>query len=250
MKKIMTSAALAAALLGMAISARADIINGDFETGNLAGWTPSGTTSVTSVGTDVNTGGALQTVAYGNHSAKVGDEIAWAMGRDGPEYSSLSQDWVKTSAFDKLTFAWAAVALVPTNSYHTFENTPWFQIKVTDGTTVLFDQEYYTGSPGSIVPGWEQGIFKQYGFNGMGIWYYRPWQTFELSLAGIADGDTLSVTLTTRDCAQGGHPSYAYLDGFGSNDLPPVAGVPEPETYAMMMTGLGLIGVAARRRRR
>jgi hypothetical protein len=30
---------------------------------------------------------------------------------------------------------------------------------------------------------------------------------------------------------------------------PPIPGVPEPETYAMLLAGLGLVGVAARRRR-
>jgi hypothetical protein len=30
---------------------------------------------------------------------------------------------------------------------------------------------------------------------------------------------------------------------------PPVAAIPEPETYAMMLAGLGLLGVAARRRK-
>ena len=30
---------------------------------------------------------------------------------------------------------------------------------------------------------------------------------------------------------------------------PPVPGIPEPETYALMLAGLALVGAAARRRR-
>jgi hypothetical protein len=75
------------------------------------------------------------------------------------------------------------------------------------------------------------------------VWYYRPWNQFDLNLAGIDDGDTLRVTLTTRDCTLGGHASYAYLDGFGSVPNP----VPEPTT--MLLLGLGLAGVAGIRRK-
>ena len=36
--------------------------------------------------------------------------------------------------------------------------------------------------------------------------------------------------------------------GFGQLGYTITAAVPEPETYAMLLAGLGLIGVAARRR--
>jgi len=73
----------------------------------------------------------------------------------------------------------------------------------------------------------------------------------------------------SRDYAQfmnvGWGPEYEYTvlslstgDGWGSNiiiglrnvSFMPPTPVPEPETYAMMLVGLGLIGAVARRRRR
>ena len=105
MKKIL-SIGFSVMLLGMAVSASADIINGGFESG-LTGWTSTGTTSVTSAGFDIRTNNALSTVGVGTQSVKVGDEIAW--GFSGPEYSSVSQSWAKSSTFDHLYFAWAAV---------------------------------------------------------------------------------------------------------------------------------------------
>ena len=49
----------------------------------------------------------------------------------------------------------------------------------------------------------------------------------------------------TAQSRRGG--SYAYL--LTPCDICPVAQVPEPETYAMFMAGLGLMGFMARRRK-
>jgi hypothetical protein len=49
-----------------------------------------------------------------------------------------------------------------------------------------------------------------------------------------------------------GSIGYTGTDGFDHYfrlDSSQVAAVPEPETYAMMLAGLGLIGFAARRRK-
>jgi hypothetical protein len=43
--------------------------------------------------------------------------------------------------------------------------------------------------------------------------------------------------------------NYDGTTGNGNTDLPNVPAVPEPETYAMMLAGLGLVGAIARRRK-
>ena len=248
MNKWLVEIALTLCLFFIAVPAGADIVNGGFEAGSLAGWVTTGQTSLTNAGFDPRTNNVLSLVGVDSHSAKVGDQTAF--GYTGSQYSSLSQVWEKGATFDHLYFAWAAVGLVPTNNYpHSTAQTPWFQIKVEDITTsdILFSQEYFTGNIGSITPGWLPGAqhTSSLGTDDPGIWYYRPWTTFDLNLDTIADGDTLKVTLTTRDCTPTGHASYAYLDGFGTT--PPIIGTPEPGSILLLMSGL--IGLAMLRKK-
>ena len=255
MKKVL-NATLALSFMAMVTSSVAlgDIINGGFEVpspgGSLTGWTTAGTTAVTNAGTDIRTNNNLSTVYAGLHSAKVGDEVAW--GVTGPYESSISQSWVADNTFDKLYVYWAAVALVPTNGGHDDDETPWFQIKIEDLTagSVLHKEEFFTGNPGGINPGWVQGISdpnSTYGENSPGIWYYRPWTEFELDLDSSIIGHNLKATLTTKDCDLSGHSSYAYLDGFGSTRVPPQ--VPEPTTILLFGTGLACLAAIGRRRK-
>jgi hypothetical protein len=247
MRKRLSSIFLTASFVSITSFAHAEIINGGFETGNLDSWTSTGQTSVTNAGLDIRTNSNLNMVGTGNHSAMVGNAVAF--GFSGDQYSSLSQQWAKGDTFDHLYFAWAAVGLVPTNDFpHTIAQTPWFQINVKNvtDTTTLFSQEFYTGKIGSITPGWLQGATYTGYNNDPGIWYYRPWETFDLDLAGIQTGDLLEITLTTRDCTPTGHSSYAYLDGFGS--VPPdINPVPEPST--MLLLAGGIAGLAIWRRK-
>jgi len=236
-------------LVVAALAQAADIVNGGFETGNLSGWTSTGQTSVTSAGTDPRTNNNLSLVGVGTHSALVGDATAY--GYAGSMSSSITQNFTRGTTYDHLYFAWAAVGLVPNNGvYHATDETPWFQILVknlTDATT-LFNQNYYTGNIGSITPGWYAGSNIS-GTNDEGIWYYRPWDTFDLDLTGIAATDELQVILTARDCTLSGHASYAYLDGFGSLK-PDINTVPEPGTFALVALGLGGLIVARMRGRK
>lgn len=61
---------------------------------------------------------------------------------------------------------------------------------------------------------------------------------------------TTSFTQIIRTNARDYKPgNFALIDGYSANAVAFAPAVPEPETYAMMMAGLGLIGYIGRRRR-
>ena len=75
-----------------------------------------------------------------------------------------------------------------------------------------------------------------------------PWEPFHLGIEFDPKrlGEHRGVlTLYTNDVWN----NYGVTDGVFSYDLYAVAAIPEPETYAMMLAGLGLLGVMARRRK-
>jgi hypothetical protein len=66
------------------------------------------------------------------------------------------------------------------------------------------------------------------------------WHTYTDTF--YADSSSLVLTLKSRNDA-----SWNYFDNIRVSA--PVAAVPEPETYAMLLAGLGLMGAIARRRK-
>jgi hypothetical protein len=84
------------------------------------------------------------------------------------------------------------------------------------------------------------------------------WMATDANNDGVADSVAVWATVAT----QGAEPTGLYFDKFnpnvayvniqhpssGNDVLLQITAVPEPETYAMFLAGLGLIGVAARRR--
>jgi choice-of-anchor A domain-containing protein len=65
-------------------------------------------------------------------------------------------------------------------------------------------------------------------------------------LAAFSNGNNIEGGVFVKSLNQWGE---IHLQSF-SGELPPVTPVPEPETYALMLAGLGVLGVVARRRRR
>jgi hypothetical protein len=78
-------------------------------------------------------------------------------------------------------------------------------------------------------------------FDGLGV-------GFDTSTAGVFD-DLVQLDLIGHNASgYSGSLGSIYLDVMG--EVTPTAAIPEPQTYAMLFAGLGLLGFAARRRRR
>lgn len=83
--------------------------------------------------------------------------------------------------------------------------------------------------------------------------YNNSSQYFDISLALAAGNHTLNI-YGLENCCSGNHQAQfkdatttAYTS-FSATDGLIAAAVPEPETYAMMLAGLGLVGFVARRK--
>jgi hypothetical protein len=73
-------------------------------------------------------------------------------------------------------------------------------------------------------------------------------------------GETATFSITVTDPNDFGLPAGIHLNAFINgqsvrldgcvSDCGPVPGIPEPETYALMLAGLGVVGFMAKRRRK
>lgn len=120
----------------------------------------------------------------------------------------------------------------------------------------------YTYEPNS----WSSDVFDNKTFSDMGntgLWdsavpYSWSWQSSSLADA-VATNRTVTMTTGAGFFNPSGTGTLNFTWGWantlgdptiiGSVDFRGTAPVPEPETYAMMLAGLGLLGVAARRRK-
>ncbi len=216
--------------------------NGDFELGNLDGWSYDGQVVIVSVGTDASTDNHLQRVAEGQYSAMVGDEVPWMSAEEYQESymeqtiqlsQSISSDTV-------LEFAYAVVANDPPD--HPDTDKPRFRVLVSDlnSNKLLLDTEYlytsqtsndwYLGA-GSTNPVWNQPYYTLAGDR----WVFRPWKLVSIPLSGL-DGHQLTIRFEVRDCNYGAHAIYGLLDsvriGSPSNmTLPDLQGDPQQAVY-------------------
>jgi len=259
MKLKLAVLALSASAITPAFSA--GFTNGSFEDGTFSGWTqgagrlassntitlnpadylPGGTShlasyqasAITAVGSyDPIVGGTTLSQVYsGNHAARVNNRVN--------DYSvNVIKQTVANYTESKIVFEWAAVL----QGSHGLTDSDAFNLTLTDDTTgsVLVQRSYSSASAATA------SLFTQLN-NG---WFYTPWQVESLDV-GNRQGHTFSLNLLATDCPYGAHAGYVYLDGFGSTvvDPGPIAPVPEPETYAMMLGGLGVIGLLRRRKK-
>lgn len=132
---------------------------------------------------------------------------------------------------------------------HTPNQQPYFYValrRVSDNS-LLFEQFAYSG---------------QAGFNFLTAptgWKYLPFQDVDVTLPANAVGEQIELTVIASDCSLGGHGGYVYVDGFGSQALPPAGGgqgigaiqeVPSLNTFGLLGLIAGVFGLTALMRRK
>lgn len=249
------------ALLGLTGLAQADsFANGGFESGSTSGWTTGGgyrggsaNSAITPA--DFLAGGALNsddggrgavidktyvdsnlgallgsTVLSGNYAYRAEDTTSGG-------YGTVVSQQVKNYTDSDIYFGWKAVL---ENGGHVENESAVMMLTLTDNTTgqLVLTRTYNAGYDGGGVDA---------RFQSSGDYFYTSaWQLEHLSIDQSLSGHDFTLSLLAADCEPTGHTGYAYLDGFGSY-VPPV---PEAETYAMMLAGLGMMGWVARRKKK
>ncbi len=255
MKRIIFGLSLA---IGAVAPAMAQFVNGGFETGDTTGWTtgtgnriaegndaldaadflPGGAlydpslahSAVVTAGTMAHTDGKLNQVYSGAYSFRAEDLTAGG-------YASAITQTVANYQDDNIFFAWAATL----EGAHGADDAATFKIVLSDDTTgaTLVTRQYNAADTGA-------GVDSRFAQSSDFFYYTTSWQIENLDVSAFK-GDTFTLTLLAADCEPSAHEGTVYLDGFGAVTPPTV--VPEPAGFGMLLAGLGLMGVAARRRK-
>jgi hypothetical protein len=234
----------------------AGFTNGGFESGDTTGWTtgggyrgglgnssldpaaflPGGSmfdslvnhSAVVGSAIAPNTDGNLNQVYSGNYSFRAEDTFTGG-------YASAISQHVTNYTDGQIFFAWAAVL----EGAHGPDEAATFKLVLRDDTlgADLITRTFNAADGGS-------GVDSRFTLTADKAFYYTSWQVEQLTLDPNSIGHNFSLTLLAADCEFTGHAGTVYLDGFGAT-----APVPEPETYALMLAGLGVVGGIARRRR-
>jgi hypothetical protein len=189
----------------------AGIVNGDFENGDLSGWTTSYGTALMSSALVVTpsaalySNGGLNQVHSGNYAAQIysGDGDSTHL-----DWASIQQDIVVPPGFTSLEMWFSAVV----NGYH----------YINDPTHILLNEDAYVQfdvtTPSSTVFSQKFGYYQNITLLVDGIinppndyWKYLPWMQVVVPLADYV-GQTLTIKYTAYDCNQGGHFCYGYID--------------------------------------
>jgi gliding motility-associated-like protein len=195
-------------------------------------------TSITSAGPDPVVGATLNMVypAGGTHSAMIGDGPT-----TGAMAGELSTSFTVSAATTNFTYAYAVVLEDPG---HPVSDQPYFFLSLTDQAGNVLNCGAYAVTAGPGIAGFTN-------LPGTDI-YYRNWTTMFVDLTAYV-GQCVTMTYVCRDCTQGGHYGYAYVDASCApaqivTSSPAICGsstitlTAPPGASAYSWTGPGIVG--------
>jgi gliding motility-associated-like protein len=190
--------------------------NPGFETGDFTAWIQQDGSSVSGTGvsgfslapgttqTFISTPGPDPVVGAtipmvfpgGNFSARIGDGT-----NVGSMAGALSTSFTVSATTTNFTYAYAVVLQ---DGGHSASDQPYFNLQLTDQAGNVLACGAYEASAGPNIPNFYQvpGTFD--------VWY-RPWTSVFVDLTPYI-GQCVTLTFMCRDCDQGGHYGYAYVD--------------------------------------
>lgn len=209
----------------------------DFESGNLDDWLVQGQVDLVSNAIDSQTMDTLPTVAQGNFSVRIGDEMPW--GVVGDRVSAIERELTIPSVDQPvLQFSYAVIANDPAN--HDQDDKPSFSLEIFDLTTnellPVSDFQYSSQTSDAWLLGRapnaaDVGQTSFQWING-DRWVFIPWRHEQVDLSGRA-GHRMRISFILSDCWPSAHAAYGYFDNIriGSEapppPLPPLVGTPD-----------------------
>jgi hypothetical protein len=237
MKKYLTTLALTAAFITPATAAEL-ITNGGFETGTFAGWSSNvqagsnGNRTISAVGANGPISGSA-TAANG-----AGGNFFALSDQGGPGAYSLTQAFTLASGTTSaiLTFQMFAQNQNGTGfvdpgglDYNLIPN-QHARVDILTASAGAF-----SAAPGDIVANLYLGD------DGSGVQPYLSY-SFNLLGLGLSGGNSYQIRFGQVD------NQFFFQQGVDNVSINATVGVPEPASWALMITGFGLVGGAMRRR--
>lgn len=173
-----------------------------------------------------------------NYALTVTSGTTTGLGAFGYASDSVHPNWMSSDALSK----WLTPGKIATTSFDPSSNGVYdwklsFDLTGYDAATASFSGQFAADNAATV---WLNGVQLTTASTGG----FKGWTSFAAS-SGFQSGINTLDFKVTNYAQNGGNPTGLRVEFTASS----VAAVPEPETYAMLLAGLGLMGTVARRRK-